>query len=254
MSKKENAVAVQNNAVTTTNNAVPAFLQNRSGPARGSENVGAEDLVIPRLELVQALSPCLKKNDAGYIEGIEVGMLYNNVTRQSYGQSVQVIPVFFKKEFIVWKSRKLGGGFVGAFAFNEEAESVRLSQEQPDQFQVNETANMFCLLRNPETGKLEEIVVSMAITKLKVARKWNSLIRMNEGDSFSRVYEIGTAEERNKSNEEYQNITVRALGFVTEPEFTRAENLYEAVKSGIAVVNRDNDGEDLNTVSSSTEY
>lgn len=246
---------VSENEVVTGQEQVPDFLKGRTGPARGSENVKAEDLVIPRLELVQALSPCLQENKPEYIEGAKAGMLFNNVTRQLYGTSVKIIPVQFRKEYIVWKSRKLGGGFIGAFSTMESAEDIRMAQDKPDDHQTNDTANFFSLLINPQTGNLEEIVVSMSITKLKVARKLNSLIRLNGGDSFSRWYTLGSGVEQNSLNQDYHNFTIASGGYVTAEQFDRAEALYEAVKSGLAVANRDDEtGTDTGPISGGAEY
>ena len=74
----------------------PAHIKTEGN--RGSENVGTDDLVIPRLEIVQALSPAVKKGDPGYIKGAELGDLTNSVTRKNYGESVLVIPVHYTKQ------------------------------------------------------------------------------------------------------------------------------------------------------------
>ncbi len=255
--KSKNEVTTSNTQVAAIDAEVPAFLLARQNEqARGSENVGAEDLVIPRLELIQALSPCLIESESGYIDGSKPGQLFNNVTRELFGNEVQVIPVFFKKEFIVWKARKLGGGFVGAFATADAAEAARQAQEKPDDHQVNDTANFFCL-KVDAAGKMSEIVVSMAITKLKIARTWNSLIRLAGGDSFSRIYTIGTALEKNKQDQPYFNFSVKTGPFVNADQFDRAEKLYEAVKSGLAVADRTGEsdaGSDGQTAPSNTEY
>ncbi len=234
---KNQVSKIEHHSSALATSDVPEYLRNK-GPARGSEDVGSDDMIIPRLELVQGLSPCLDESNSAYIDGAKIGQLYNNVTREVYGKSIEVIPVFWKKEFIVWKSRKSGGGFVGAFTTMEAAEVARAAQEKPDDHQVNDTVNQFCLLRNPTSGRLEQIVISMAITKLKISRQWQSLIRLNEGDSFSRVYTLGTAVEKNKIGEPYQNYTIKSGGYVTEAEFNQAEALYELVKSGMAVADR----------------
>lgn len=230
--------------VVGANANLPAFLQERMNqPARGAEGVGMDDLVIPRLELVQSLSPCLQEGEGAYIEGAKPGMLFNNVTRELYGKSVQVIPVSFKKEYIVWANRKKvkGGGFVGAFQTEAEAEACLAVQEVPDNYLINDTANQFCLLVHPETGDLVEIVVSMAVTKLKVSRQWNTLIRINGGDSFSRVYELGTFLDENKAGEKFHNYTVKNVGYVNELQYRQAEALYEVVSAGRATMSRDDD-------------
>lgn len=233
---------------------LPDYLRN-TGPARGAENVKADDLVIPRLELVQSLSPCLDEtNKSAYIEGAKAGMLFNNVTRELFDDEVEVIPVYFKKEFIIWKDRKKGGGFVESFTTMEAAEAARTGLKDADDHRTNDTANMFCLMRNPNSGRLEEIVVSMAVTKLKVSRTWNSLIRLAGGDSFSRAYTIGTFVDMNKQNEKFNNLTVKPAGFPTEPEYRRAEALYLQIASGQVKVNRDGEDDVSTATAGPTEY
>ena len=239
MSKKD-LVVTSNNVLAE----IPDFLKNQKS-ARGTENVHAEDLVIPRLELVQSLSPCRKKSDAAYIEGAEEGLLYNNVTRQLYGEEVQVIPVTFKKEWLIWKNRDAGGGFRGAFSSESEAQTEKLQLEDGADCEIADTAQHFCLLVHPD-GKVEEIVVSMSKSKLKVSRKWNSLIRMNEGDSFSRVYKLGTVSESGQKGD-YYNLSVAAGGFPTLELYQRAEKLYEAIATGAVKVDRRTDDAPVGT-------
>lgn len=216
---------------------VPDFLKNQT-TSRGSENVSAEDLVIPRLELVQDLSPCRKRSDPNYIEGIEEGMLYNNVTRQNYGMEALLIPVYFRKEWLIWKDRDAGGGFRGAFATEAQANEALATLEDGDDCDVVDTAQHFCLLIQPETGKVEEIVVSMNKSKMKVSRKWNSLIRMNGGDSFGRIYRVGTVSEKNSKNQDYYNLVISPAGFPSKELYDRALELYETIAAGKADVDR----------------
>ncbi len=126
---------------------IPVYLKDMQG-SRGSEEVGSNDLIIPRLELCQALSPCLKKNDPAYIDGIEEGMLYNNVTREIYGvkESVVICPVMFKKEYLLWRDRKDTGGFYGAYSSFEEAEEKRATLERPEKVEAVDTHQQLCLL------------------------------------------------------------------------------------------------------------
>lgn len=231
MSKKE---------VTTISETMPAFLQDKMLDNRGSEEVSSNDLVIPRIELVQSLSACRKKNDPAYIEGAQEGMLYNNVTRELYGDRVRVVPVFYRKEFLLWRDTKLGGGFGGAFPDSHSADAAKNTQEAPSEWEVVDTNQHFVLVVRPD-GSLEEAVISMAKTKSKASRLWNSLIRINEGPRFSRVYDVVGIEDQNKSGQDFHNLTVKNVGFVTEEMYRRAEKVYDVVKSGVASVDRTTD-------------
>lgn len=232
---------------------VPAYLMNKNmGIGRGAENVTTDDLVIPRIELVQDLSPCRRKSDPNYIEGCEEGMLYNNLTRELYGTSCLVVPVYYRKEFLVWKDRDSGGGFRGAYQSQAMAQEAINDMEDADLLGIAETAQHFVVLVHPETGRTEEAVISMSRSKLKISRKWNSLIRMNGGDSFSRVYRISAVGEKNNKNQDFFNLSVVTAGFPSEEVYNKCEKLYDAIVSGAVDVDRKFD--DTTDSSDSSEF
>jgi len=245
----DNLVKVESTEVVLQND-IPEWLRDKKGN-RGAENVGSSDVIIPRIELIQALSPARKKTDPAYIEGADEGMLYNNVTRELYGESVTVVPVYYAKQYLVWKDRKLGGGgangFRGAFASPELATDA-IKQLGEEALEVAETAQHFCLVYHG--GEWREAVVSMSKSKIKVSKRWNSLIRLTNTDSFSRAYKLSATTETNARNESYYNFNVAALGFVTQEVYKRAEELYDTIKAGAVKVSADFDVES----SEPTEY
>ena len=214
---------------------VPDYIKAKAS-ARGSEEVGTEDLIIPRIEIVQSLSPARKKSDPAYIKGAEEGMLFNSVTRELYGMVVHVIPVYFRKEYLLWKDRQSGGGFRGAFLTNIEADSRKkdLEGEGEGPIAIVDTAQQFCVIVHSD-GRLEEAVVSMSRSKLKISRQWNSLIRVAGGDRFSRVYDLSTQEQSNEKGD-FHNYHVQALGFPGELAYKLAEKVYDDISSGTVQV------------------
>jgi hypothetical protein len=192
-----------------------------------------------------------KKSDASYIEGAEEGMLYNNVTRALYGTEVTVIPVYYTKQFLVWKDRKAGGGgsngFRGAFATKELADRA-IADLAEEALEVSDTAQHFVLVRNGDDW--QEAVISMAKSKIKVSKRWNSLMRLTNTDSFSRAYKLSATTETNARNESYFNFNVAALGFVNKELYERAEKLYETIRAGGVKVSNDYDGETVETAES----
>src|SRR5690554_1026126 len=95
----------KNEVTKAVEEQLPAFLQAHINDTRGSEDVGTDDMIIPRIELVQGLSKARKRNDPSYIEGSEEGHLYNNVTRELYGPAITVCPVLFRKEWLLWRDQ-----------------------------------------------------------------------------------------------------------------------------------------------------
>jgi hypothetical protein len=216
---------------------MPDYLKATAGDNRGNENVTTNDVTIPRLEIVQSLSGCRKKDDPGYIKGAEEGMLYNNVTRELYGESVQVIPVAFRKEYLLWRDLKKGGGFGGAYPSMKEAESAKAEQEVPAEWEIVDTHQHYALAI--KDGKPSPVAISMSKSKAKVSRKWNSLIQLGGNARFSRVYKISGVSDQNDTGQSFYNMSVATVGFTPEVLFRKAEEFYKAVSEGNVKVGRD---------------
>ena len=143
---------------------VPDYIKQGN---RGSENVGTEDLVIPRLEVVQALSPALERDNPGYIEGAKAGDLTNSVTRQLYGREVFVVPVYFTKQWLIWKDREKGGGFRGAYPSQVEANERIEQEDDSEDLEAIDTPTHLCLLIDTQENKVDEVMVSMPKTRFR---------------------------------------------------------------------------------------
>lgn len=223
---------------------------------RGSENVEMEDLVIPRIDLAQALSPVVIKSKPEYIDGAMPGMMFNSVTRELYGEEIHIVPVLFKKDYIVWRDRQEGGGYRGAFDTELDAakERDKLDQEAGKKVhEVMDTAqHIVYIVRND--GTYEEAVLSMSRSKMKVSRNFNSIIRLAGGDRFSRMYKVVVVPESNDKGD-FFNLSIRAAGFPSEAVYKQAEKLYEDIKSGSINVSADTSDMDSETdVRDNEEY
>lgn len=249
----------------------PDFLPAQTAVGRGQENVGVDDLSIPRISIVQDLSPQKKPNDPAYIEGAEPGMIFNSVTGKLYGNEILFVPCFYRKEWIIWKQQEAGGGFFGAFPSKEEAEA-EMKKEGYDtetfkdkngnrvpSYEIVDTSQQFGMIIDPAStpGNLiaDDAVISMAKSKQKPSRQLNTMINMAGGDRFSRMYKINAAYENGKKGD-YWNFNIRPLGFVSEEIYKRGEKYYEAVSAGVRDVNRDykDEGGNSTEAASSKEY
>ena len=204
--------------------------------ARGNEAVGIQDLVIPRIDVIQALSPQRKKSDPTYIEGAEEGMLFNTVTGMLYGTGMTVVPVIFRKEYIIWKDRKSGGGYRGAFKDEDTANGAMRNLEDGALCEVIETAQHFCIII-PDDGPVDDAVISMSRSKMKASRNLNTLVQMAGNDRWSRAYRMDSIEVDGAKGE-YWSIQFKQLGYVPKDIFERGEKMYEAVRAGARDVDR----------------
>lgn len=212
----------------------------KQGQARGNENVGTEDLIIPRLEVVQGLSPAVKEGDPGYVEGARPGHLMNSVTRRLYGKVVFVVPVTYFKQYLVWVDRKLAEakkidasqGFRGAFNTMEEAVAKQKAEGGEDKaVVVVETPQHIALCVDPDTQEVEEVMLSMPRSKAKISRQLNTMIKLAGGDRFARAYEVTTVLQKGPKGDFY-NFLMTQRGFAPKALYQRAEKLYNDITSG----------------------
>lgn len=199
------------------------------GSNRGSEAVDSNDLILPRLGQIQALSPQIKKSDAQFIEGAEQGMLFNNLTGELLGNSIVFIPVLFRKEWVVFKDRKAGGGFFGAFPTEAEALAEIENLPDSDKLEAIESHNHIGYVVTA-TGERQQLVFTCTKSKIKASRKLNSLVTMAGVDRFAKAYEIRSFEDQNKSGDDYWNVDVKPLGFLPLALFKEMEASYEVLK------------------------
>lgn len=219
--------------------AMPAHVDMKKG--RGSEDVSIEDVALPRLAIVQDLSPQHKKSKPEYIDGAEPGMIFNTVSAELYGQKAFVVPVYYEKEWVIWKDISKGGGFRGAYRTEDEANEAVKDYDDASDLEVVDTAQHYVLVVVPNAGKFDimEAVISMSKSQMKVNRKWNAMIRMAGGDRFSRVYSLSVVEDSNSAGQEYYNWKVKSEGYCPKEVFEAAERMYDAVKSGEKKVSRE---------------
>ena len=179
--------------------------------AKGLGTIGQEDLALPFLKILGQLSPEVNKRDGKYVEGAEPGMIYNSVSGDLYdgGKGIDVIPCFYKLEYIEWKDR--GEGLGAPVAIYDSSSDI-MSKTKPDANYkdrlpngnyIEKTASHFVIVSgdSPSTA-----LISMKSTQLKISRKWNSMmsgIKMKGANgmftpaSFSHIYKLKTTQMSN---------------------------------------------------------
>ena len=179
--------------------------------AKGLGKIGQEDLALPFLKILGQLSPEVNKRDGKYVEGAEPGMIYNSVSGELFDgvKGIDVIPCFYKLEYIEWKDR--GEGLGAPVAIYDSSSDI-MSKTKPDANYkdrlpngnyIEKTASHFVIVSgdSPSTA-----LISMKSTQLKISRKWNSMmsgIKMKGANgmftpaSFSHIYKLKTTQMSN---------------------------------------------------------
>ena len=196
------------NQVTTKKEGALAVNLFEADANQGTQNISQEDLALPFLKILGQLSPEVNKRDGKYVEGAEPGKIINTVTNQLF-DTLQVVPVFYKRQYIEWQDR---GTSTGAPVAIHEADSDIVSQTTrgkdykdrlPNGNYLDNTASHFVLTLGdtPSTA-----LISMKSTQLKVSRKWNSMmmgIKMQGKNglftppTYSHIYNLSTVQMSN---------------------------------------------------------
>jgi hypothetical protein len=198
-----------------TSNALQEAFANDSGA--GFEDVNSSDIQIPRLGIIQAGSPQLKKKEEHlFIKGASPGDIFNSVTKHSWvgDKGVVVIPVHFQHKLNEWIPRHLGGGFVQEHPVGSE-EVKKAVRDKDTGMEMLESGNE--LVRTAthyvkivhEDGSLESATLDMKKTQLKKSRLWLSQMTMQRLPSgatlpsFANMYRLKTVEEGNDKGSWY---------------------------------------------------
>jgi hypothetical protein len=230
---------------------IPEFLK-KSAQGRGRENVDQADLVLPRIKLLQPLSPEVQEEDSQ----IEAGHLYNTLTQNDYGDSLIFIPVMHFKSRIYWRKRdddspdrmlcsSPNGLNPNSEAFGKTCPECPMQRWNNQAEKAEDKAPKctsyynFAILVEGETSP---IALSFERTKVKIAKKLLSLISIGNLDMFAKKYKIGVTKEKNKKGTWF-NYDITPVGFVTADEFKIAEVAYNSLKGLALSVEQDTPAE-----------
>lgn len=216
----------------------------------GYEHVTTEDMKIPYLTILQALSPQVQKKNEKYVIDAEPGMILETVSGKVFNQ-ITVIPCGFRKAYVEWVPRTQGGGFVKA---HSDANILNLCHKDegsnldvlPNGNSISTTAYHSVML--VEDGGVKPCMISMTGTQLKHSRTWMTLmtsLKMKGLDNstftppmYAYHWKLGTVNETNKKGSFYswsftQGELVRSVEM-----FNDAKQLHTSVtKSQLALAN-----------------
>ena len=184
------------------------LVADASGSNSGFEDMTSDDMAIPFISILQALSPQVRGTTK--ISGAEEGDFYNSVSSETYKGDIFVVPCAYNKSWVEWVPREKGGGFVKQHPSIEILNSCTKDDKGKDVLKdsgniIVATAYHYCLLLK-KTGATEKVVLALSSTQLKKSRKWNTValnmsIEVNgvklRPPMYSHIYKISSVEESN---------------------------------------------------------
>lgn len=238
----------------------------------GWENQTSDDIAIPFLGVLQALSPEVTDGDPKRLEGAKPGQLINTLTQELIegDKGIHIIPCLTDHVFVEWVPRDKGGGYVAAFA--HDSPEVKQAKEESKKFgeykrgdnDLIETFYMYALLLGADPDAPEAttpIIVPFTGSKIKVYKKAMTPLNMFQlrsvdGDGkdrkikppmFSHRLHITVFDDKNRANQPFKNLVMKSSkGSVLDslvpplveedrnPLLTQGQDFRQSIKDGVA--------------------
>lgn len=222
--------------------SMPAWLQKKmEGQApKGMEKVDSNDLIYPRLMLMQGTSPLVA--DGKRMAGEVVDNLTNDVIAK-FGERFLFIPVVFSKNRLMFKPREQGGGLAcrsddmttaraggagvdrGGSPTSKCEECVNKEWDSNDKPKCNVSANIIGLL--PEFG-MRPYVISGMKTQLPMMKKLVSLCKQTGADFYAHAFNLFSVGAESGGNK-YKLLEFEAAGWASEEAYAAGEKFFKSL-------------------------
>ena len=244
------------NDVTKTNGTLPAHLAGYTKATIG--NVDSSDRIIPRIKLIQAISPELMD----FPDEAKAGQFWHTIAQQNMGPTLRAIPIVIRKSYILWAPRNDDRGIlaramdgihwqpanaefrvkpkgsptevvyktkdtVAASRLDQFGTSIPGDDNSPPAASL--TYNMMWYL--PDFPELSPSIIINTRSSVKPMQQLLSRIDSKPVAHFVQKYDIGSVQQKGAEGP-YFNFTYTGAGFATAEEAAITAEMFEQFSKG----------------------
>jgi len=185
---------------------------------RGFDDEDQGDLLLPRIELLQAMSPAVQ-NGLG-----KAGELVNQISKTPLPTDI-IIPIAMHRKYIKWVPRNEGGGIEYQTSDPNDPRVIQDTKwgahgEKPT---CTKYLNFLVLLE----GSTLPIVLSFAMTSYQAGRKLYTMAKMAGGDIWAKKYKLHSVQKTNNMGSFFV-FDVTEAGSTSAEDKKVCESLYTA--------------------------
>jgi len=188
----------------------------------GFENQTSNDMVIPFIGLLQALSPQVQDSDPSRIKEAKAGDLFNTVTQELIPAPAYFVPCCTDNVYVEWVPRDSGGGFAGIHTLDSDIVGIARQSaasfnelKTPEGNDLIETFYIYgLLLEGPDDKEsVSPIVLAFTSTKIKIYKRLMTTLRTIKGrpPMFAFRLAISSVDEVNKKKQAYKNFKIEPV-------------------------------------------
>lgn len=249
--------------------ALPAHLQ--QGRQSKIGNIDSSDKIVPRIKLLQAISPEVAELK---LEGAESGVFWHTVLQQPLGPKLRATPILVKKTHVLWSPRNDDRGVLarssdavhwdpgfenlefevkpkgspqkikyqtlGSVAESGLAEFGSSIPGDPNSPPALALTYHFMWYLHDFPDASPAIIINTR-SSIRPAKMLISNLDMSPVDHFYRFFEIGTTDEKGDEGP-YKGYSYRGTGYIEDPEVAaRMKYIYDTFNSADWKVNDENE-------------
>ena len=146
----------------------------------GQETMSQEDMMIPRISILQQMSDQVNKANGAYVDGAETGMILDNVANKVFdgAKGIEVVPISYRRAHIEWKKDR--GGLVADHGSDSSCLEGCTRGDKGEYItdtgnEIVPTGEYFAFVID-EDGNHSPALLSMSKSQLKKARQWNTMM------------------------------------------------------------------------------
>lgn len=219
--------------------AIPEWM--REHQHLGTEKLGAADVEVPRVKLMQKLSPELEEHN-----DLKAGDFFHTLAELNMGSSLRITPIFIDYKFILWRPQDSGGGILaraddgihwnppnGEFlvklkggqdvkwrtapTVKESGLDAWGSSNPADPNSPPAATRMYNMVIGfPDEPDLPPAVVTLQRSSIRVARKFIGKMKITRAPSFGLIFQMRAVEDINAAGQKFYNYNFTAGGMVTD--------------------------------------
>lgn len=252
MTSKEVVVKKQNE-ISFSSLDDELLMQMSEDSSEFQHSVDQEDITTPRIKLLQSGSPEIKKSNVKFVEGAEVGDLFEVMSKTVYkgSEGILFVPVKTIINYIEWEGEGLTSKLVNNFGSdatfytkqkneNKITDKGKVMGSAPNRTIVK-TLNFYGFVFDKQNNTVSPVVIPFSGSKMKIARNLNSMILSRKDQngkslpSFACVYSVKTVMESNEKGE-WSNFDISPVGYtlaipqVGKSIYNQAKELFNILK------------------------
>lgn len=254
------------NEIAKRNDSLPAHLQQYQKAKIG--NIDSTDRIIPRIKLIQAISPELQD-----FPEAKAGQFWHTIAQENIGPVVRAIPIIIRKSYMLWAPRNDDRGILARALDGVHWEPAnaefRVKPKGSPAEVVYKTAKtvaesgladfgtsipgdpnsppaasltyqmMWYLVDSPE---LSPSVIINTRSSIKPMQQLLSRIDSKPVAHYAQVYDIGSVQQKGAEGP-YFNFTYTGAGFADEHHAKLCNELFESFSKGSWVANDESEDE-----------